>query len=176
MSRAFATLRASPPTAPSAELRFLLGGRRALGMRTRRHAEGVSRSGMLRSGFSWRPGSREGREMKLLRSSPPRGVAQRAIVKGAALQKGPEEGGDRRPEGAEQLRSFHFTHRALFFFFLLPFPKTTFSSGVRKYRPAAYLERGVAKESVLAFRHPLLPAPLVPCVCCGRHSLAGPMT
>lgn len=97
----------------------------------------------------------------LLRSSSPLGVAQRTILEGAAPQKGPKEGRDRRPEGAEQLWSFHFTHRA--FFFSLPFPKTTFSSGVRKYRPAAYLERGVTEESVLAFRHPLLPAPLAPC-------------
>lgn len=104
---------------------------------------------------------RAGSGAVFLRSCPPRGVAQRAILEGAALQKGPKAGRDRRPEGAEQLWSFHFTHRA--FFFSLPFPKTTFSSGVRKYRPAAYLERGVTKESVLAFRHPLLPAPLAPC-------------
>ncbi|XP_076432822.1 uncharacterized protein LOC143274286 [Peromyscus maniculatus bairdii] len=53
-SRAFATAVSVPSHLPHRRAPLPTRGCRAPGMRTRPHAEGVSRPGMLRSGFSWR--------------------------------------------------------------------------------------------------------------------------
>lgn len=98
------------------------------------------------------------------------GIRTACDSRGSRAPKRSEGGQERKARESRTTSEFSFYSPCLFFP-LLPFPKTTFSSGVRKYRPAAYLERRVAKESVLAFRHPLLPAQLVPCV---HTQLAGP--
>lgn len=160
--------RASPPTAPSAALRFLLAAAAhwacALGG-TRRACpgRGCSAPGFPGDPAPGRVGRRcscgpllrgESHSVRFWREPRPKKLLRRAGT-----------------EGQKEQNNFGvFILLTVLFFFLLPFPKTTFSSGVRKYRPAEYLERGVMKESVLAFRHPLLLTPV--CALCLR-TLAG---
>lgn len=86
-------------------------GCRALGMRTQPHAEGVSRPGMLRSGFSWRPGSREGRgESGFLRSLPSGNLNSVGLWREPCSKKDQRRTGTESQRESQQLPSFSFTH------------------------------------------------------------------
>ncbi|CAD7677965.1 unnamed protein product [Nyctereutes procyonoides] len=105
---------------------------------------------MLRSGFSWRPAAAEGRNLRPGRSLSPssgrdpgrrRGAAgggsgppRKPDPKGAW---GTDEAEERRPEGSRATLVFSDSTPSPVS--SLPFPKTTFSSGVRQARPDADL-------------------------------------